>query len=324
MKKSAPHQQQLFRKLMLAIQQSEVDFSNYRVQFFFFNCISANSYSIQFNYLIIVLTPFRERKRERSTYIQQFYCVLRNTKQHDLSQYCCQQENFQQEKAYYKYCLLNVIRSKFICDNLLRCFLQLCYKQYLGKHNHLFLNTNTALDKCSSKFCRKMSLRVNFVGNPRRGVLTHSMQRTNVAYRLNIQRQIVRVQPALVQKQRKVYTGKVVAQAVAEETSVNADQFTSLRIKLKSYWLDRLSSAVDMIRSAASLTNAKPGGQVFLPTRRRIYCVLRSPHVNKDSREHFEIRTHQRLIDIQEVSAQTIDALMDLDLPYGVDVQIKM
>eukprot|EP01023_Acetabularia_acetabulum_P028134 TRINITY_DN2659_c1_g1_i4.p1 TRINITY_DN2659_c1_g1~~TRINITY_DN2659_c1_g1_i4.p1 ORF type:complete len:224 (+),score=-8.86 TRINITY_DN2659_c1_g1_i4:813-1484(+) len=133
MKKSAPHQQQLFRKLMLAIQQSEVDFSNYRVQFFFFNCISANSYSIQFNYLIIVLTPFRERKRERSTYIQQFYCVLRNTKQHDLSQYCCQQENFQQEKAYYKYCLLNVIRSKFICDNLLRCFLQLCYKQYLGK-----------------------------------------------------------------------------------------------------------------------------------------------------------------------------------------------
>ena len=58
--------------------------------------------------------------------------------------------------------------------------------------------------------------------------------------------------------------------------------------------------------------------------RRRIYCVLRSPHVNKDSREHFEIRTHQRLVDVRNLTAQTIDELMRLDLPAGVDVEVKL
>lgn len=58
--------------------------------------------------------------------------------------------------------------------------------------------------------------------------------------------------------------------------------------------------------------------------RRRIYCVLRSPHVNKDSREHFETRTHQRMIDIKNLTAQTIDELMQLDLPAGVDVEVKL
>ena len=58
--------------------------------------------------------------------------------------------------------------------------------------------------------------------------------------------------------------------------------------------------------------------------RRRIYCVLRSPHVNKDSREHFETRTHSRLVDIRNLTAQTIDELMQLDLPAGVDVEVKL
>lgn len=58
--------------------------------------------------------------------------------------------------------------------------------------------------------------------------------------------------------------------------------------------------------------------------RRRIYCVLRSPHVNKDSREHFEKRTHSRLLDIKNLTAQTIDELMQLDLPAGVDVEVKL
>jgi small subunit ribosomal protein S10 len=58
--------------------------------------------------------------------------------------------------------------------------------------------------------------------------------------------------------------------------------------------------------------------------RRRIYCVLRSPHVNKDSREHFETRTHQRLLDLTDLTAQTIDELMKLDLPAGVDVEVKL
>jgi len=63
---------------------------------------------------------------------------------------------------------------------------------------------------------------------------------------------------------------------------------------------------------------------MFLFYRRRIYTVLRSPHVNKDSREQFELRTHQRLIDVKNLSSQTIDRLMQLDLPAGVDVEVKL
>ena len=69
---------------------------------------------------------------------------------------------------------------------------------------------------------------------------------------------------------------------------------------------------------------ATASGPVPLPTRIRKYTVLRSPHVNKDSREQFEIRTHQRLFDFHDPSAATIDALMDLDLPAGVDVDVKL
>ena len=71
-------------------------------------------------------------------------------------------------------------------------------------------------------------------------------------------------------------------------------------------------------------TGARISGPVPLPTKRRIYCVLRSPHVNKDSREHFETRTHQRLIDIYDITSMTVDRLMQLDLPAGVDVQVKL
>lgn len=60
------------------------------------------------------------------------------------------------------------------------------------------------------------------------------------------------------------------------------------------------------------------------PRRKRVYTVLRSPHVNKDSREQFELRTHQRLIDVKNLSSQTIDRLMQLDLPAGVDIEVKL
>lgn len=79
-----------------------------------------------------------------------------------------------------------------------------------------------------------------------------------------------------------------------------------------------------MIREAATSSAARMSGPVRLPTKRKIFCVLRSPHVNKDSREHFEIRTHQRLIDLHNPSAQTIDSLMSLDLPAGVDIEVKL
>ncbi|XXG53828.1 hypothetical protein AAC387_Pa03g1857 [Persea americana] len=97
-----------------------------------------------------------------------------------------------------------------------------------------------------------------------------------------------------------------------------------IRIKLKSYYVRFIEDAAKQIMDAARTTNAKTVGPVPLPTKRRIYCVLKSPHVHKDARFHFEIRTHQRLIDIHYPTAQTIDALMQLDLPPAVDVQVKL
>ncbi|KAK9132917.1 hypothetical protein Scep_012445 [Stephania cephalantha] len=97
-----------------------------------------------------------------------------------------------------------------------------------------------------------------------------------------------------------------------------------IRIKLRSYWVPLIEDSCKQIMDAARTTNAKTMGPVPLPTKKRVYCVLKSPHVHKDARFHFEIRTHQRLIDIVYPTAQTIDALMQLDLPAGVDVEVKL
>ncbi|XP_003558591.1 cyanelle 30S ribosomal protein S10 isoform X2 [Brachypodium distachyon] len=97
-----------------------------------------------------------------------------------------------------------------------------------------------------------------------------------------------------------------------------------IRIKLRSYWVPLIEDSCKQIIEAAKTTNAKTMGPVPLPTKKRIYCVLNSPHVHKDSRFHFEIRTHQRLIDIMYPTAQTIDSLMQLQLPAGVDVEVKL
>ncbi|XP_010542529.1 PREDICTED: 30S ribosomal protein S10, chloroplastic-like isoform X2 [Tarenaya hassleriana] len=97
-----------------------------------------------------------------------------------------------------------------------------------------------------------------------------------------------------------------------------------IRIKLRSYWVPLIEDSCKQILDAARNTNAKTMGPVPLPTKKRVYCVLKSPHVHKDARFHFEIRTHQRLIDIMYPTAQTIDSLMQLDLPAGVDVEVKL
>ncbi|CAN1135786.1 30S ribosomal protein S10, chloroplastic [Linum perenne] len=97
-----------------------------------------------------------------------------------------------------------------------------------------------------------------------------------------------------------------------------------IRIKLRSYFVPLIEDSCKQIMDAAKNTNAKTMGPVPLPTKKRIYCVLKSPHVHKDARFHFEIRTHQRLIDILYPTAQTIDSLMQLDLPAGVDVEVKL
>ena len=97
-----------------------------------------------------------------------------------------------------------------------------------------------------------------------------------------------------------------------------------IRIRLKSFEVNHMKAACDKIIEAATSTEASISGPVPLPTKRRIYCVLRSPHVNKDSREHFETRTHHRLIDVHQPTAQTIDALMGLELPAGVEIEVKL
>ncbi len=96
-----------------------------------------------------------------------------------------------------------------------------------------------------------------------------------------------------------------------------------IRIKLKAYDYRMLDRSVMEIVEAARRTGAKVSGPIPLPTSFNKYTVLRSPHVDKKSREQFEIRTHRRLLDIVDPTARTVDALLKLDLPSGVDVEIK-
>jgi small subunit ribosomal protein S10 len=96
-----------------------------------------------------------------------------------------------------------------------------------------------------------------------------------------------------------------------------------IRIKLRAYDHRVLDQSVKEIVDTAHRTGARIGGPVPLPTKINKYTVLRSPHVDKKSREQFEIRTHKRLIDIYDPTPQTVDALKSLELAAGVDVEIK-
>jgi small subunit ribosomal protein S10 len=96
-----------------------------------------------------------------------------------------------------------------------------------------------------------------------------------------------------------------------------------IRIRLKAYDYRVLDQSTAEIVETAKRTGARLAGPIPLPTRVERYTVLRSPFIDKKSREQFEIRTHKRLIDIFEPTSQTVDALMKLDLPAGVDVEIK-
>nr|YP_009546030.1 ribosomal protein S10 [Glaucocystis incrassata]ASQ40091.1 ribosomal protein S10 [Glaucocystis incrassata] len=97
-----------------------------------------------------------------------------------------------------------------------------------------------------------------------------------------------------------------------------------IRICLKAYETSLLEISAQKIMETANRTEAIAVGPISLPTRKRTYCVLRSPHVDKDSREHFEIRIHKRIIDIYNPSSQTIDSLIKLDLPSGIDIEVKL
>ena len=97
-----------------------------------------------------------------------------------------------------------------------------------------------------------------------------------------------------------------------------------IRIRLKAYEHRILDQSADKIVETAKRTGAAISGPIPLPTERTIYTVLRSPHKFKDSREQFEMRTHKRLIDIVNPTPKTVDSLMKLDLPSGVDIEIKL
>ena len=97
-----------------------------------------------------------------------------------------------------------------------------------------------------------------------------------------------------------------------------------IRIRLKAYDHEAIDASARKIVETVTRTGARVVGPVPLPTEIRRFCVVRSPHVDKDSREHFEMRTHKRLIDILDPGPKTIDALMRLDLPSGVDIEIKL
>ena len=97
-----------------------------------------------------------------------------------------------------------------------------------------------------------------------------------------------------------------------------------IRIRLKAYDHNVVDESSRKIAETVIRTQAKIKGPVPLPNEIQRYCVIRGPHVDKDSREHFEMRIHKRLIDILEPTPKTVDSLMRLDLPAGVEVEIKL
>ena len=97
-----------------------------------------------------------------------------------------------------------------------------------------------------------------------------------------------------------------------------------IRIKLKAYEHNLIDRSAERIVETAKRTGAQVAGPIPLPTEKEIVTILRSPHKHKDSREQFEMRTHKRLIDILNPTPQTMDALTKLDLPAGVEIEIKL
>jgi small subunit ribosomal protein S10 len=107
---------------------------------------------------------------------------------------------------------------------------------------------------------------------------------------------------------------------MAEKSTVKQ----KIRIKLKAYDYRIIDKSADQIIKTVIRSGARVAGPVPLPTERSTVTVIKSPHVHKDSREQFEMRVHKRLIDILNPTSKTVDNLMGLDLPHGVDIEIKM
>ena len=119
----------------------------------------------------------------------------------------------------------------------------------------------------------------------------------------------------------EISSGRGVPRPTHSQTRHMAQQ--KIRIRLKGYDHQQDRSASQIVETAQR-TGATITGPVPLPTEKNVYCVIRSPFKDKDSREHFEVRTHKRLIDIHSPTPKTVDSLMRLDLPAGVDIEIKL
>lgn len=107
-------------------------------------------------------------------------------------------------------------------------------------------------------------------------------------------------------------------------TKTNATKSEKIRIRLKAYDHVVLEQSAEKIVDTAKKTGAKVSGPIPLPTEKEVVTVIRSPHKHKDSREQFELRTHKRVIDILYPTQKTVDSLMKIELPAGVDIEIKL
>ena len=121
-------------------------------------------------------------------------------------------------------------------------------------------------------------------------------------------------------------TSKTGTKTVKKESTVKKVTTTSekIRIRLKAYDNVILDQSAEKIVDTAKRTGAKVSGPIPLPTKKEIVTILRSPHKHKDSREQFEMRTHKRVIDILYPTSTTVDSLMKLELPAGVDIEMKL
>ena len=108
------------------------------------------------------------------------------------------------------------------------------------------------------------------------------------------------------------YADDVDISAGAAAMSPISSENVKLRVRMRGYDIVLLKDAVEQIRAVANATGVEFKGPVMLPTRRKIFCVLRSPHVDKDAREHFEVRTHHRLVDLKNLSSQAVEAMMQV------------
>lgn len=126
----------------------------------------------------------------------------------------------------------------------------------------------------------------------------------------------------MANKKETTKTAKKAAEKTVAKT--NTAKSEKIRIRLKAYDHVVLEQSAEKIVDTAKKTGAKVSGPIPLPTEKEIVTVIRSPHKHKDSREQFELRTHKRVIDILYPTQKTVDSLMKIELPAGVDIEIKL